>query len=111
MAAPWVLPKPRSMTLTWAERIALYGVFTESTFLFDWARPGVFFHLPIADLSPKEQIEAFLSLQEREYIIALDEKIPCQNEDDPLPIIELTESLIRSQFEVGLKIAEARKTP
>lgn len=93
------------------ERIVLYGVFTEPIFLYDWARPGIFFHLPIADLSLKEQIKAFLSLQEREYIIALDEKIPRQNKADPLPIIELTESLIQSQFEMGRKIAELQKPP
>lgn len=99
------------MTLTWAERVVLYGVFTEPIFLYDWARPGVFFHLPIADLTVEEQIEAFLNLQEKGFIIALDEKILRQNKDDPLPVIKLTEPLIRSQFEMGWKIAELRGPP
>ena len=111
MAAPWVQPKPWQMTLTWVERIVLYGVFTEPIFLFDWARPGVFPHIPIADFSEKEQIEAFLNLQARGYIVAFDEKISRRHKDDPLPIIELTESLIKTQFEIGHEIAEARNIP
>ena len=95
------------MNLTQVEIALLHAVAFEPLFLHDIIRPLVFPYLPLPLFSAEQLTEAFLELQAKDFIAAVDESVRRKGKDDPIPFVPLTKESIELQFHIGQEIHEA----